>query len=168
MAKENNWNFNLEDGTPVTVTMRKNKWISVNGGNETNCKELKDGVESNFFENVFNIPLENGESVKLFVSTTNKVLTYQGKDVTTGEEYLAAKVPAWSYAFIVLYVINWLFIIGGAIGAVIDLFAVAYTVQTATRSKKGTGAKVGLCIAIYVVVTILSLILAGLLANVLN
>lgn len=160
MAKENNWNFNLEDGTPVTVTMRKNKWISVNGGNETNCKELRDGVESNFFENVFNIPLENGESVKLFVSTTNKVLTYQGKDVTTGEEYVAADVPKWVYAFIVLYVLSFVLIVRGWLPILVDMFAMIFTAQIATRSKKSTGAKVGLAVLINVGAIVLHLAIA--------
>ena len=160
MAKENNWNFNLEDGTPVTVTMRKNKWITVNGGPETNCKELKDGAESNLFENVFNIPLDNGESAKLFVSTTEKVLAYQGKNVVTGEEYVAVEIPKWSYAFLVIYILSWLFICGGALGALIDLFAMAFTVQVASRSKKTTGAKVGLCFLIALGAVALSLVVA--------
>ena len=144
----------------VRDTVRGNKWISVNGGTETKCKELRDGVESNLFENVFNIPLNNGETAKLFVSTTSKVLTYQGKDVVTGEEYTVAEIPKWVYAFAVVYILSWIFILGGALGAVVDLFAMAFTVQTASRSKKSTAGKVGACVGIAVGAVVVSLVIA--------
>ena len=39
MAKIKTWNFNTTDGTSVEVSLRKNTWISVNGGEEVHAKK---------------------------------------------------------------------------------------------------------------------------------
>ena len=158
MAKEKIWNFQTEDGATVEVVMRKNRWISVNGGAEMNVKTIKDGTDSNLFENVFNIPLPNGEQAKLFVGMGQK-LVYQGKDVTTGLLYEAVEVPKWTYVFFVLFVLNWFVIMGGAFGAVASLLGAYAVYYVVCRTEKSNGAKVGLCIASYVGITIVSLLI---------
>ena len=160
MAKEKTWSFQTADGTPVQVTLRKNRWISVNGDAEMNIKTLKDSVDSNIFENAFNIPLPNGETAKFFAGMGQKVV-YQGKDVETGLDYEAASIPKWTYVFFVLFVVNWFFIMGGALGALASLFGAYGVYYVAARTDKGTGVKVGLSALVYVGVTILSLVIVS-------
>ena len=61
MAKTKTWNFSTTDGTPIEISLRKNTWISVNGGEEVNAKTIKNSADSNIFEAVFDITLPNGE-----------------------------------------------------------------------------------------------------------
>lgn len=167
MAKVKTWNFNTTDGTSVEVSLRKNTWISVNGGEEVHAKKIKNKEDSNAFETVFDIALPNGEVAKLFCSTTQKHLVYNGKDVNTGEAYEVEKIPGWEWVFIVLYIVNFALILGGALGAVVNLFAAAASVRIATRSKKSTGMKVLLSILLFVGVLVLSLLVAGVVAGLL-
>ena len=53
MAKTKTWNFSTTDGTPIEISLRKNTWISVNGGEEVNAKTIKNSADSNIFESVF-------------------------------------------------------------------------------------------------------------------
>lgn len=162
MAKEKIWNFQTEDGATMEVVLRKNTWISVNGKEEINARDIKDGSVSNIFENVFNIPLPNGEQAKLFVGTKHK-LVYQGKDVNTGLPYEAVTIPKWTYVFFVLFALNFLIIMGGALGAVASISGAYAVHHVACRTEKSNAVKVGLCIAIYVAITIISTFIVGLL-----
>ena len=156
MAKERTWSFQTTDGTPVQVTLRKNRWVSVNGQPEIKLKELKDGQDSNLFEVAFNIPLPNNEQAKLFSGMGQKVV-YEGKDVETGLEYEAATIPKWTYVFFVLFVINWFVIMGGAFGALASLLGAYAVYYVATRTEMATGGKVGISAAAYVVITAVSI-----------
>ena len=162
MAKTKTWNFSTTDGTPIEISLRKNTWITVNGGEEVNAKTIKNSADSNIFEAVFDIALPNGEIAKMFSSTTQKHLVYNGRDVVTGEEYTVAPIPAWTWVFVVLYAINFFVFLGGALGGVVNLFAIIFTVQIATRSKKSTGVKILLNVLLFVGVVILSLVIASL------
>lgn len=161
------WKFTTTDGTPMEINLRRNTWVSVNGRDEINAKTIKNKEDSNIFEAVFDIPLPNGEIVKMFSSTTKKHMVYNGRDVETGEAYEVAPIPAWAWVFVVLYVANFFLFLGGALGAVVNLFGAAFTIEVATRSKKSTGVKVVLNILILIAVVVISLLVAILISGLL-
>ncbi|WP_029231677.1 hypothetical protein [Butyrivibrio sp. VCB2006] len=166
MAKVISWEFNTADGTPVEINLRRNTWVSVNGGEEVNARTIKNKAESNIFENVLDIALPNNEIAKLFVSTTKKHMVYNGRDVNTGEEYAAAPIPGWAWIFVVLYAFNFLAVLGGALGGMVNLFAAALSIQIATRCKKSTGVKVLLSALLFVAVAAISLVIATIILGV--
>ena len=162
MANIRNWNFSTTDGMPVAISLRKNSWLSVNGSQEVKIKTIKNSADSNYFESVFDVALPNGEIAQLFSSTTQKHLVYNGRDVVTGEECTVASIPAWAWVFVVLYAINFFAVLGGALGGVVNIFAIIFTIQIATRSKKSTGVKILLNVLLFIGVVILSLLIASL------
>ncbi|MCR5415870.1 MAG: hypothetical protein K6E79_03640 [Pseudobutyrivibrio sp.] len=166
MAKTKIWNFFKADGTPVNVTLNKNRFVSVNGGPEMKLNTLK-APEGSFAEKVFNVPVGNGEYAKLCVKN-NQVLTYNGFNVETGEAYTPMELPKWAYVFVVLYVMNFFLVIGGAIGGAISAGFAFLTATIASDRKMSTGLRVFLCILLYIGVTIGSLFIAIVLLGVFN
>ena len=156
MAKMKEWNFTLMDGRPVNVTLIGNKKVSVNRGQEIPLGAIKSD-ESNFAERIFDVPMETGEVAKLCV-TNKQVLVYNGRNVETGMEYAPMKLPAWVYAFVVLYALN--LFLGGAIGGALSAVGAYYSARVSADSNKSTGARVGICVAIYLATTALMFVLA--------
>ena len=63
----------------------------------------------------------------------------------------------------VLFALNFVFIMGGALGAVASVLGAYAVHHVACRTEKSNAVKVGLCIAIYVAITIISTFIVGLL-----
>ncbi|WP_027208334.1 hypothetical protein [Butyrivibrio hungatei] len=158
MAKTREWLFNTSTGMPVRVTLNKNKLVSVNGSPETKVMALK-SPESNFAERVFDIPLGNGEIAKLCVRN-KQVLVYNGRNVETGEEYKTIQLPKWVYVFVVLYIVNFFVLLGGALGGATSAIGAYASANISADEKRNTLTKVLFCVLLYLGISIVSFLLA--------
>ena len=161
-TKTQTWNVTTVNGVTTRVDINAGKVvnsgkISINGGEEADLNAFLNPQESNKLENVYDIPLPDGEMVKLYRDNFGATLTYMGKDVLTGEEYTKAKVPGWLWVFLVIYVVEFLTMFNGALGGV--LYACAFFIGYGICRKKNlsTGAKVGLNILILVLATLIAI-----------
>ena len=69
-------------------------------------------------------------------------------------------MPGWAWVFIVLHVIDFFFLVGGAIGGILQVFIVTAIAAVASNRKKSTGVRVLVCIGIWLLSTIAQFILA--------
>lgn len=149
------WNLTVE-GMNYNVKFEKNK-IFVNGNKVAPLKRVKG---SNAAATGYNVPLGTVNAI-MYIPASKKIqpiLTIDGNDVLTGQHYEVPKIPGWAYAFVALYVVNWLFLIGGAIGAVVSAGFATMTLGLAADNTKSIGKRVAIGIAIYAAVTIVELI----------
>lgn len=90
---------------------------------------------------------------------------YNGVDIATGKEYVAAPTPKWVIVFVVLYVIDFILLLGGAIGGIVNAVGVAVSAKIALNQEKTTAKRVLLCALIWVGFTVLEFVLAGVFAS---
>lgn len=95
------------------------------------------------------------------------VLEMGGFDCKTGEEYIAKKLPAWGWIFIILHMANFFLLIGGAIGGAITALTIGMTVTLAGDSSKKLINRVLACIGIYIGAVIIDLVIIQLLVGIL-
>lgn len=96
------------------------------------------------------------------------VLVLDGRNCATGQPYEPVKVPNWAKVFFVLYVANFFLVVGGVIGAFISTSAVYKTYSIACDKEKSTGSKVAICSAMYIGITIASVILVIIISIIFN
>ncbi len=155
-AKEMVWNFEVQ-GIPYRVELKKNA-ISVNGAEPVKLNKL--ARKSSLTETHYSMMIEGKEAVLHVKQFGAVVLSYDGRDCATGEEYIPAKMPGWAWVFIVLHVIDFFFLIGGAIGGILQVFIVTAIAAVSSNRKKSTGVRVLVCIGIWLLSTIAQFILA--------
>ncbi len=155
-AKEMVWNFEVQ-GIPYRVELKKNA-ISVNGAEPVKLNKL--AKKSSLTETHYSMMIEGKEAVLHVRQFGAVVLSYDGRDCATGEEYIPAKMPGWAWVFIVLHVIDFFFLVGGAIGGILQVFIVTAIAAVASNRKKSTGVRVLVCIGIWLLSTIAQFILA--------
>ena len=155
-AKEMVWNFEVQ-GIPYRVELKKNA-ISVNGAEPVKLNKL--ARKSSLTETHYSMMIEGKEAVLHVRQFGAVVLSYDGRDCATGEEYIPAKMPGWAWVFIVLHAIDFFFLIGGAIGGILQVFIVTAIAAVSSNRKKSTGVRVLVCIGIWLLSTIAQFILA--------
>lgn len=155
-AKEMVWNFEVQ-GIPYRVELKKNA-ISVNGAEPVKLNKL--ARKSSLTETHYSMMIEGKEAVLHVRQFGAVVLSYDGRDCATGEEYIPAKMPGWAWVFIVLHVIDFFFLVGGAIGGILQVFIVTAIAAAASNRKKSTAVRVLVCIGIWLLSTIAQFILA--------
>ena len=155
-AKEMVWNFQVQ-GIPYKIELKKNQ-VSVNGAEPVKLNKLT--RKSNFIETNYSIMIEGKEAVLQIKQFGAPVLSYDGRDCATGEEYIPLKMPGWTWVFIVLHAIDFFFLIGGAIGGVVQVLIVAAMASVASNTKMSTGVRVLACLGIWLVSTVVQFILA--------
>lgn len=155
-AKEMVWNFEVQ-GIPYRVELKKNA-ISVNGAEPVKLNKL--ARKSSLTETHYSMMIEGKEAVLHVRQFGAVVLSYDGRDCATGEEYIPAKMPGWAWVFIVLHVIDFFFLVGGAVGGILQVFIVTAIAAVASNRKKSTGVRVLVCIGIWLLSTIAQFILA--------
>lgn len=169
MAKLKQWAIQRLDGT-VTKLVTKGRKFSLNGGQFEKLDNYK-AQDSEFAISYYDIPVGNGEMVRIrqprFASGVEDVF-YNGRDVLTGQAYEKIIFPKWAYAFVALYIANFLFIMGGALGGVAFAFGSCITFNICANSKNSTGKKVALSIGLYVLITVISFIVATALYGVIS
>ena len=163
MAKEMVWNFEIQN-IPYKIELKKNK-LSIN--NAEPVKLNKFSRKSNLMETNYSILIEGKEAVLHIRQFGAPILSYEGRDCATGEEYIPAKVPVWGWIFVVLHVLDWFFLIGGAIGAVIQVLVIAAIATVASNTKKSTGMRIAVCAGIWLLSSAVQFVLAMWLVNVL-
>ena len=161
--KTQTWNVVVDDFTYRVEA--SNKEITVSPGTTEKIRKLKRSGKA--FEQIYTVPVAD-KTAEMHVDYFGKrTLVYDGVDCTTGEVYVPFKMPAWGWVFVVLHAINFLLLIGGAIGGVLDVLLIGWTARIAGSQQGKTAGKVFKCIGIYVVSTIIELILVIFLAGVL-
>ncbi len=155
-AKEMVWNFEVQ-GIPYRVELKKNA-ISVNGAEPVKLNKL--ARKSSLTETHYSMMIEGKEAVLHVKQFGAVVLSYDGRDCATGEEYIPAKMPGWAWIFIVLHAVDFFFLIGGAIGGILQVFIITAIAAVASNRKKSTGVRVLVCIGIWLLSTIAQFILA--------
>lgn len=155
-VKEMVWNFEAQ-GIPYKIELIKNK-VSINGAEPVKLNKL--ARKSNLLETNYSIMIEGKEAVLHVRQFGAPILSYDGRDCATGEAYVPAKVPGWVWVFVVLHAMDFLFLIGGAIGAVIQFLVIAALATISSDAKKSTGSRVLLCAGIWLLSTILQFFLA--------
>lgn len=163
MAKEMVWNFEVQ-GVPYKVELKKNK-VSINNAEPVKLTKL--ARKSSLWETHYSMMIEGKEAVIHIKQYGNPVLSYDGKDCATGEEYVPTKVPVWAWVFIVLHIADWFFLIGGAIGAAIQVLVLAAIAAVSSNTKKSTGMRVLVCAAIWLLSTAVQFVLASWLVSLL-
>ena len=106
------------------------------------------------------IPVGDREVVLNVIQGKQPILTMDGRDCVTGEPFELTKMPKWTWVFIVLHIINFFLIIGGAIGGALAGCFCMTTTMIASDTKMSTGKRVGICVAIWLVASVLEFILA--------
>lgn len=155
-AKEMVWNFEVQ-GIPYRVELKKNA-VSVNGAEPVKLNKLT--RKSNLTETSYSMMIEGKEAVLHVRQFGATVLSYDGRDCATGEAYIPSKMPGWAWIFIVLHAIDFFFLIGGAIGGIIQVLIITAMAAVASNRKKSTGVRVLVCVGIWLLSTIAQFILA--------
>ena len=156
------WNLNVE-GNIYNIAFDKNK-VFINGNK---VKRLKTVKGSTVIEHGYELALGN-QSAVLWVPSfrgENPVLTYNGINVLTGQGHELKKIPGWIYVFAVLYIIDFVVLLGGALGGALNFAMYAFTNKIAVDTKKSPATRVVLCTVFYIVVTVVELIIAMLLGS---
>ena len=155
-AKETVWNFEAQ-GIPYRVELKKNK-VSVNGGDPVKLNKLS--RKSTLLETGYSMTIEGKEAVIHIRQFGTPVLSYDGRDCTTGEEYIPVKVPGWVWVFIVLHAIDFFFLIGGAIGAAVQILVIFWMATIASKTEKPTALRVLACTGIWLLSSIVQFFMA--------
>lgn len=132
--------------------------VTVMPGTSYRWKDLTKG--GHFYERSYQVPFPNGNLVVYMDMMGKRSLSLNGIDPVTGLKREPMKLPEWSWAFFVLYIINFFVLIGGALGAIMNIGFASATINVASDSTKKTSTRVLQCIAIYAAVTILEAALA--------
>jgi len=163
-AQAYSWDVNV-DGNIYKVEFAKNK-ISINGGEGVKINKFKS--KSMFPNSQYFLPLGNKEAVLNIRQGADPVLTIDGRDCKTGEPFTLSKMPGWGWVFIVLHVINFFILIGGAIGGALCGGLCVISAGIASNGGKTTGKKVAGCVILWLVASVIEFILAIILASLLS
>ena len=155
-AKEMVWNFEAQ-GIPYKIELVKNK-VSINGAEPVKLNKLS--RKSNLLETNYSMMIEGKEAVLHIRQFGAAVLSYDGRDCATGVAYIPAKVPGWVWVFVVLHAMDFLFLIGGAIGAAVQFLVIAALATVSSDTNKPTSTRILLCTGIWLLSTVLQFILA--------
>ena len=150
------WNFEAQ-GIPYKIELVKNK-VSINGAEPVKLNKLS--RKSNLLETNYSMMIEGKEAVLHIRQFGAAVLSYDGRDCATGETYIPAKVPGWVWVFVVLHAMDFLFLIGGAIGAAVQFLVIAALATVSSDTNKPTSTRILLCTGIWLLSTVLQFILA--------
>lgn len=153
------WNITVDSSDYQLVLEDKN--LSINGGEFVPLTKFK--KKTHLLEREYFIPLGN-ETVVLHISSKQEVepvLTIHDKDCVSGEMHEVEKIPVWAWFVVALYIFNFLFIMGGALGGAVTGGCGYLSLFIAADRKKSIVSRVLTCVIIYVVVTIFSIIVAS-------
>ena len=160
-AKEMVWNFEAQN-IPYKVEFKKNA-VSINNAEPVKLNKLT--KKTNLLGTDYSMMIEGKEAVLHIRSFSAPVLSYDGRDCATGEEYIPAKVPAWTWVFVILHAIDFFLILGGALGGAIQALVIILIAAIASNPKMSTGVRILLCAAIWLLSSALQFVLVMFLAS---
>ena len=156
MAKEMVWNFEIQN-VPYKIELKKNK-VSIN--NAEPVKLTKFSRKSNLLETNYSIMIEGKEAVLHIRQFGAPILSYEGRDCATGEEYVPTKVPVWGWIFVVLHALDFIFLITGWLGGIIQVLVISAIATVASNTKKPVGMRIAVCAGIWLLSTAVQFVLA--------
>lgn len=163
-AKEMVWNVEV-DNIPYKIVYKKNQ-VSVNNGEPMKLNKLQKTNGSR--ETNYTIPVESKELVLHIRQYAEPVLTMDGFNCSTGEEYVPVSIPKWVWIFVVLHAINFFLLIGGAIGGAIQGGVDWWMISVSSNQKRTTAVRVLSCLGIWLGATVVEFILAVFIVSVLG
>jgi hypothetical protein len=161
--KSTNWN--ITDGEHVyKIVFEKNK-VAIDNAPPVALRKLERNPQPHSIESIYKIPVGGREANLHIGNMGSVVLEMDGFDCKTGEAYIAKKMQAWSWIFIILHIFNFFLLVGGAIGGAITGLAIAMTVTLAGDSSKKLIKRVLACIGVYIGAIIIDIIVIQLLVG---
>ena len=162
--KSTNWN--ITDGEHVyKIVFEKNK-IAIDNALPVALRKLERKPLPHSIEAIYKIPV-GGREANLHIGFMGSVvLEMDGFDCKTGEVFIAKKMQAWSWIFIILHMVNFFLLVGGAIGGVITALAGAMTVTLAGDTSKKLIKRVLACIGVYIGAIIIDIVILQLLLGI--
>lgn len=153
------------DGSDYHLTLEKE--LSINDGEFVALSKFK--KKMHLMESEYFIPLGNRIAVLHISNKKGKepILTIDNRDCVTGAVYEVEKIPAWAWVFAALYIFNFIVIMGGAVGGAIAGGFGYLSLFIASNKEKSIVFRVLICVVMYVVVTILSIIILEILLSLL-
>ncbi len=147
----------LADGTQHRVALEEG-WLWVDENAALPLRKYQ--KRTHLREQEFLIPVGDKKASLHILSQKDSapVLSFEGRNCATGGEYRVAMPPGWAWTFAVLYILNWLLIVGGAIGGAIWSVCAWFTMRIAADGQTSTVKRVLISIGIYVITTIVTLI----------
>lgn len=162
-AKTFSWNINVDE-VSYRIELMKNK-VTVNGGEPVKLNKLKQ--QSKYPNMEYYIPVGSKEVVLNVRPGGEPVLTMDGRDCVTGEPFELVAMPKWAWVFVVLHGLNFFLLIGGAIGGACFGGLSALTISLASNREMSKGKRIGICVAIWLVATVIEFVLALVIAGLL-
>lgn len=150
------WNFEAQN-IPYRIEYEKNK-ISINNAEPVKLRKFT-YKNADILGQDWSIPLEGTEAVLHIRAFRAPVLSYNGRDCATGEEYIPAKVPGWTWVFIILHAIDFFLILGGALGGGIQAAVNMLIASVASNTKRSIGVRILMCAGIWLLSTALQFVL---------
>lgn len=156
MAKELSWNAESQ-GTTHQIKFSKNM-LYIDAMEGKKLKEFQSKKINGHTE--YAVPV-NGDTFYFYVNPyTAPVLAHNGLDCKTNEPFVPTKPPKWVWVFWILYIINFIFICGGALGGAMNVGGACLTAGIAMNRKKSTTANIFTCLGIWLAFTAIEVIVA--------
>ncbi len=161
MKRKKSWSIQSEE-TMYTINVER-KQIIVTPGEAFETKKLKS--QGTFLDREIEIPVGNTIAHLHTNYDGKQIMVVDGKDCETGMKYVTMKMPGWGWVFIVLHVINFFLVIGGAVGGAIGAVLIGVSAKIAAKESEKVLVRVLKCVGIYVLATVIELILAACMAG---
>ena len=159
------WDVTINGITYHLVLIRgKKPAISINGEAPILLSKLKKKTHVSEVEYYIALGAQTVVLHMIGGNNAQAVLTMNNRDCVTGAEYEVSKAAPWAWAFVALYILNFFFIVGGAIAGGCGFLSMAISAD----KNKSTLAKVMTCLIVYVIVTVISIGLAFLAAQIMR
>ena len=160
MANVERYSWNVQINGVVYLVEYMKGSVYINGGEAFKLRSLE--YKRKFIPSrmSYTVPLAGKELTLVIGQIDGVVLLMDGIDMSTGQQYQVPKLPGWVVVFYVLYIINIFAVLGGAGGALINATMATITTTIVNNKKLSSGKKVAICIAIYVVTTVLEFVIA--------
>ena len=159
MANVERYSWNVQINGVVYLVEYMKGSVYINGGEAFKLRSLE--YKRKFIPSrmSYTVPLAGKELTLVIGQIDGVVLLMDGIDMSTGQQYQVPKLPGWVVVFYV-YIINIFAVLGGAVGALINATMATITTTIVNNKKLSSGKKVAICIAIYVVTTVLEFVIA--------
>ena len=160
MANVEKYSWNVQINGVMYLVEYTRGSIYINGGEAYKLRSLERKKKFWIPKTTYTVPLAGKELTLVISQLDGVVLLMDGIDMRTGQQYQAPKLPGWTVVFYVLYIVNLFGVLGGALGALINMSMAVATTSVANSKKMSSGKKLAICIAMYVTTTVLDFVIA--------